>query len=50
VQGGRPDAIAAPEDVVGDWSADIAQGESRPELVTVDEIREDPTHCQRLVA
>jgi len=50
VQGGRPDAIAAPEDVVGDWSDDIAQGETRPELVTVDEVREDPTQSRRLVA
>lgn len=50
VPGGRPEAIAAPEDVIGDWSGDIAQGAPRPELVTVDEVREDPTQSDRLVA
>jgi hypothetical protein len=50
VQGGRPDTIAAPEDVVGDWIDDIAQGEIRTDLLTVDEIRDDPLQSRRLVA
>ncbi len=50
VLGGHPDDIAAPEDVIGDWAGDIAQGEPRPDLVMVDEIRDDPSQAQRLVA
>lgn len=50
ISGGRPNAIAAPEDVIGDWASDITQGDPRPELVTVDEIRADATQSQRLVA
>jgi hypothetical protein len=50
VLGGRPQAIAAPEDVIGDWGGDITQGTPRPELITVDEIRADPAQSQRLVA
>lgn len=48
--GGRPNAIAAPEDVIGDWGTDITQGVPRPELVTVDEVRGDPTQSKRLAA
>lgn len=50
VSGGRPDTIAAPEDVIADWASDITQGTPRPELVTVDEIRSDPAYSDRLVA
>jgi len=50
VLGGQPADIAAPEDVVGDWLDDIAQGEARPDLLLVDDVRSDPRQAQRLVA
>lgn len=45
MSGGRPAVIAAPEDVVGEWGDDIVQGEPRPELIMVDEVRDEPTRA-----
>ena len=45
MSGGRPVVIAAPEDVVGEWGDDIVQGEPRPELIMVDEVRDEPTRA-----
>jgi hypothetical protein len=45
MSGGRPAMIAAPEDVVGEWGEDIVQGEPRPELIMVDEVRDEPTRA-----
>jgi hypothetical protein len=50
MSGGRPQTIAAPDDLVGDWDADITQGSPRPELLTVDEVRSDPSIADRMVA
>lgn len=51
MQGLRPPVTAAPEDLVlGDVGSDIAQGEPRPELVLVEEIRADAAVIERLVA
>ena len=51
VQGGRPEEVAAPPDVVGgERGDDITQGTPEPVLVTVDEVRSDPEVITRLVA
>lgn len=51
LQGPPVAQVAAPEDVLlGDLSSDITQGEPRAELVTIEEIRDDPVAIQRLVA
>lgn len=51
VQGLRPEEMAPPRDVVnGDLEFDIVRGASGPDLITVDEIRSDPSAIDRLVA
>lgn len=51
MQGSRPADVVVPEDVViGDPGFDIAQGNPRPEFVTIEEIRSGGGAIARLVA
>jgi hypothetical protein len=50
VSGSRPDAIAPPDDLVGDVDDDIVLATSATRMVAVDELRQEPNMAELLVA